>query len=298
MTSSSDTEQRRRSGIPEVVVQALARLPGASGEIAAGTASRLRDTRFVGLAAEVAFFAGAGTAPLIVAALVLLGELQSVLGEHVHAQVADTLRTTVNVTLTRSTANNARQGVEHLLSGRGLLIAPPLLLTVVLSSRGFAGAMRGLSHLYGVEEQRPVWKDALAAAGFTTVTAVLASLSIVFAFASAMEVAPALLRWGRWFVIPVALLALFTSLFRYTHHNDEPWTHEVPGAAFTTTGLIVAGIVYVTYLRSSPSLFLGPFFGALLGGVLATFSLLFFFAALVLIGGALNAERAERRGAS
>jgi membrane protein len=96
-------------------------------------------------------------------------------------------------------------------------------------------------------------------------------------------------RWGRWFVIPAGLLVFLATLYHYVHGWEYRWRQELPGALLATAGMVGAGAAYAAYLASGPELGLGPFFGAVVGGLLSTLGLLYGFAALMLLGGAYNA---------
>lgn len=286
----------RRSGIPSFVPSVLERLPGRAGALAAGTAQRLREERFVGLVAEIGFFVIVGLAPLAIAAMALLGAFRPLLAAESATRVDGVFIGVIMQVFGGDVASAAFSDVQKLLnvgvSGLGL----PLLVGVVFSARGFTGAMRGLAHLYGNEAQRPVWQDALATVGFTVAGALLATLGALGALLATIgDGTGAVLEvfsWLRWIIVPSGLLVLLTTLYRYSRGPDaEPWIREIPGALIATTGIMGAGLAFGVYLRSTPGLGLGPFLGAVVGVLLSVFTVVFVSVALVVIGGAFNAER-------
>lgn len=285
---------RRRSGIPEAVPSALARLPGRAGGLASGTAERLRGIRFVGLVAEIAFFVVAGLAPLAVAALALLGGIEPLLSDEAAARIDGVFIGVIVEVLGGDPARSALVDVRRLLGSGLSRLALPLGIGLVFSARGFTGAMRGLGHLYGQETTRPFWRDALATVLFTAGAALLATLAALGALLAPIGgTGPVLgvFAWARWLIVPAGLMLWLTTLYHYSRGPEtSPWAAELSGAAVATIAVMGAGMLFGLYLQRTPGLGLGPFLGTLVGTVLATFSLVYAYAAAVVIGGAFNAE--------
>lgn len=286
---------RRRSGIPEVVPSLLGRLPGRAGSLASGTAERLREIRFVGLVAEIAFFVAAGLAPLAIATLALLGGFEHLLPPEVATRIDGIFIGAIMQVFGGDVSADAFADTQRLLdSGLGGLLVP-VVIGLVFSARGFTGAMRGLGHLYGHETGRPFWRDALATAAFTLGAAVLGAVSALGALLAPVGDAGSVLdavSWARWLVIPAGLVVWLASLYSYSRGPDSGrWVTEVPGAVVATVAIVGAGLLFGLYLRRTPTLGLGPFIGAVVGVVLSLFSLVFAYAAAIVVGGAFNAER-------
>lgn len=289
-------ELTRRSGVPGALVDLVRRLPSPVGDVASGTVERLRGTRFVGLVAEVAFFTAAGLAPLAIAILAFIGAIGPLVGDAAVSHIEDLLRQFIVLHLARDAATAATRDVTRLLSAGVLPLAWPFLLALFLSSRGFTGAMRGLGHLYGMEARRAPWKDALATFCFATGAATigtLAAIGVMVRPVGAGGVA-SVYGWARWVVIPAAVVAYLTTLYWWSRGRRGPWTEELPGALVAAAGVIGSAVVYAAYLRSVPTLGLGPFVGVVVGVLLGTFTLTFALAAFVLIGGAVNAELGDQ----
>lgn len=282
-----------RSDALRFAIDQLRRLPDPFARRAVATVRQARHTRFVGLAAEVAFFAAAGMVPLGVAALAFIGQLDPVIGEAASSRVEDTLRRLAVVHLNRETATRAVEAVRQLFDAGSAFLLYALAITIVFSSRGFAGALRALTHMYGAEGYHGVWRDVAATVAFTVAAVVLAALAILGVLLEPVggNAFVSFYSWGRWLILPVGLVAWLTSLYHYARPGPAPWVRELPGALFGAAGISVASVAYVAYLERSPSLGLGPLLGPALGAALATFSLLFFLATLVLLGGAVNAQR-------
>ncbi len=290
-------QEAGRSG-PPVVTAALERIPGRPGELAAGAASELRGERFVGLVAEISFFVGAGLAPLTVAALALLGAFQPALAPDSAMRIDSVFIGAIMRVLEGDVAASAFADIQRLLNAGLSGVLVPLGIGVLFSARGFSGAMRGLMHLRGSIGHRPLWVDALATLAFTVGAAFLAAVGAVGALLGPIGGDPAevfdVVVWLRWTAIPVGLLLWLTSLYRYCRgQHAQAWKEELPGAVVASVGIIISGLVYGIYLRTTPELGLGPFLGPVVGAVLATFSLVFAFAASVVVGGAVNAYRSR-----
>ncbi|MDP9021610.1 MAG: YihY/virulence factor BrkB family protein [Actinomycetota bacterium] len=308
MTSGADREEQRPADRPDVhadeqwpagseiagvAAWTARRLPDPVGRVALDAVGHLRGTRSVGLVAEVAFFAAAGLIPLAVAALALIGALDWLIGASTAAQVKDNLRTAIMLTFDREVANAGVAALSRLFDGNAGMLLYPLGVAIALSSRGFTGAMRGITTLYGTAERRDLWRDAVATVAFTLAAALLAALAILGTLLRPIE-GEGFVRmysWGRWIVVPAGSFAWITTLYHYARGWDRPWRAELPGAAVASAGVVVSGLVYGIYMRTTPSLGLGSFLGPVLGGAVATFTLLFFLAASIIVGGAVNARR-------
>lgn len=263
--------------------------------MASGTAERLREIRFVGLVAEIAFFVAVGLAPLAVATLALLGGLEPLLPPEAATRIDGIFIGAVMQVFGGDVSADAFADTQRLLDSglRGLIV--PVVIGVVFSARGFTGAMRGLGHLYGHETARPLWRDALATVAFTLGAAVLGAISALGALLAPVGETGSFidaLSWVRWLVIPAGLVVWLTSLYSYSRGPDSGrWITEVPGAVVATVAIVGAGLLFGLHLRRTPTLGLGPFIGAVVGVALSLFSLLFAYAAAIVAGGAFNAER-------
>ncbi|HEX2026448.1 MAG TPA: YhjD/YihY/BrkB family envelope integrity protein [Nitriliruptorales bacterium] len=283
-----------RTHVPTFVTDQLRRLPDPLARTALDTVRQVRHTRFVGLVAEVAFFAAAGIVPLGLAALAFVGHLDLVVGEAASSRVEDTLRRLALVNLNREAATRAVEAVRQLFDAGTNFLLYTLAITIVFSSRGFAGALRALTHMFGAEGHHGVWRDVAATVVFTVAAAMLATLAILGVLLEPVQgnAFVSFYTWGRWLILPAGLVGWLTSLYHYARPDPASWARELPGALFGAAGISVAAVAYAAYLERSPALGLGPLLGPALGAALATFSLVFFLAAFVLLGGALNAVRA------
>lgn len=273
----------------------LGRLPGSAGRLAAGTAERLRGTRFIGLVAEIAFFVAAGLAPLAVATLALLGAVQPLLEPGTATSIDGLVTGAIMSVFAGDVASSAFSDVQQLLNAGLAGLALPLVIGLLFSARGFTGAMRGLGHLYGQATRRPVWRDGIATLAFTLGAALLGAvgaLGALLAPSGQGGMALGVFAWARWAILPGGLIVWLASLYSYSRGpRSGRWVTELPGAIVATVLIMVAGLVFGVTLRRPPTLGLGPFLGPVIGVVLATFSLVFVHAAAVVVGGALNAER-------
>lgn len=250
----------------------------------------------MGLAAEIAFFVGAGLAPFAVSVLALAGVLSPVTGDAVERFEASVGAFLV-LRLEHESELLALDGLRSILDGDLSLVLVPLVVATVLAARGFTGATRGVAHLYGREESEPVWRDALVTLGFTVTAELIGAVAAAIALMLPVGrggVATSVIGWGRWIVIPAAVAALVSALYRHAQGGGASWRGQIIGALVATGGMVGVAISYATYLRVSPSLGMGPVLGPVVGGVVATFSFVFGLAVAVLLGGAINAEHAAR----
>ena len=267
---------------------------------------RVHRVRLVGVAAELAFFGAISVVPLLLSTIAVVG----VLGEHTLLEVQAAIRRAATLTFAGDARKGVLQSLDTLFESRPTLLSISLLILLVVASRGFLGAIRALSTMYGTDGTRPWWHDRLAALTFTLAGVALSAFALV-----AFVVGPALgvllgtadaagvgvIARGAWavtryVVLAAGVAAFFSALYRYARGGHGSWTRDVPGAVVATALLFVFGTGYRVYLQASPGLGLGDsevgrLVGAVLGGTLATLVLLALAGAALLIGGAFNAER-------
>lgn len=264
----------------------------------AGAVRRLRGTRFVGLAAEIAFFVGAGLAPFAVAVMALAGILSPLTGDAVR-ELEGSLGAYLVLHLEHGSELMAIGALRRLLGGSPSLLLVPLAVATFLAARGFTGATRGLARLYGNEGTRPVWRDAIATLGFTVAAELIgavAGVTALFLPGGRDDVASTAMRWGRWLVIPAVVGLFLAGLYRHAEGGRASLRGHVLGSLVGTGGMVAAGIGYGVYLRMSPTLGMGALLGPVAGGIVATFSFVFALAVALLLGGAVNVEHGARVG--
>lgn len=262
-----------------------------------GALRRLHEVRFVGLAAEIAFFVAAGLAPFAVSVLALAGLLSPLLGDAI-SRFEGSVATFLILQLEPASERVVIGAFRRLIGGSPSLVLAPLVVATLLAARGFTGATRGLGRLYGSEHARPVWRDALATLAFTATAVLIGAL----AGATAILLSPGgggvvtVLGWARWIVIPAVLAAFLAALYRHAQGHGASWRAQVAGALVATAGMVGVALPYAATLRLGPSLGMGPVLGPVIGVVIATFSFVFGLAVALLLGGAINAEHASREG--
>lgn len=283
--------RHRRSGIPPEVEKGAALLPGRLGRDVTGTIRRLRESRFVGLSAEVAFFFALGLPPLVLTFLALLGVSEPLVGDEITGFVEEEVRGILAQNLSGGLEENALGTLDHLLGGSPGLLLVPLVVAVYLSVRGFTGAMRGIAFLHGTEVERPFWQDALMTLAFTTGAALLGVLAVIATVLAALPDGPLAgpLDLLRWALLPVLVAVYLAALYRYARDGGD-WASGLVGGLLGALGMLAAALAYATLLRRTPELGLGPFLGPVLAVVLGTLSFVYSLAASVLLGGAYSAH--------
>lgn len=286
--------RHRRSGIPREVERGVGLLPGRLGRDLEGTIRRLRETRFVGLSAEVAFFFALGLPPLALAFLAVVGAVEPVIGSEPAATVEVELRGLLSTNLSGPLHDNAIGTLDRLLGGSPGLLIIPLIVAVYLSVRGFTGAMRGVAFLHGTEVERPFWKDALVTLAFTTAAALLGAVVVIGTVLAALTdgALGGALSVMRWAALPLLLATYLAALYRYARGGGG-WGSSLAGGLLGALGMLGAGLAYMTLLRRTPELGLGPFLGPVLSVALGTLSFVYALAGSVLAGGAYSAHLSD-----
>jgi membrane protein len=269
-------------------------------------ATKSRQDRVPGLAAETAFFVVLGIFPALLIASGLLGVLDVVLGPDVAAGAKSQVVAALNSVLTEEAAP-AVASVESLFeSRRGQLLTIATLGALVTLSGAFAVAVNALNLAYGTTESRSwIHRRLLGlAAGAATVLAGTLALTL-------LVVGP-LLGQGRDLADLVGLGAAFTfawdvlrlpavaaglvlwttTLLHVAPNRAQRWRDALPGALLTTALWLAASLGFHLYLVVAADA--NPVLGAFGGGVIVMIWVYLLSLAL-LLGGELNALRCAPR---
>lgn len=291
--------------------------------VAVRSVLRAGDVRVTGLAAEMSYYALISLVPIVTALGASMGFLQRLFGEEqvdeVREAIVDALTT---VFAQQVTSDIIAPLVDGLLDeGRGTVAVGALLVTLYLASRVFRAAVRALDDAYRVDARRNIVAQYLLGLAFT-----IGALVMLLAVALLVVVGPLIgggealaeafglgetfhtlwdvLRWPVAFAIGVLFLVL---LYRYAPNVDSHWLRCVPGAVVGALGVLLVSSGFTLYVQVFAPSALAEDAGSgvvvraaaqMLSLVLAGVLWLWLVSIAILLGGILNAELDDERGAT
>lgn len=245
------------------------------------------------MAAGVAFYAMLALFPTIMAAITVWGlvaepqQIQQTLG-NVSSQLPDG----AGRLLTQQVSGIAQNSSSTL----GWVLAASLAGALWSASSGTKGLMNAVNAAYGEDESRGFLKVRGLALTLTIgailfgllIVAIIAVVPALLSFVGLGSTGQAIVRWGRWPLLAVALVAGLAVLYRYAPDRAEPrWNWLSWGSAVAVVVWLVASAGFAWYVNSFGSY--SETYGSL-GGVIVLMLWLFLSAFAVLVGAELNAE--------
>ena len=245
------------------------------------------------MAAGVAFYAMLALFPTIMAAITVWGlvaepqQIQQTLGN-----VSSQLPEGAGRLITQQVSGIAQSSGSTL----GWVLAASLAGALWSASSGTKGLMNAVNAAYGEDESRGFLKVRGLALTLTVgaiffgllVVAIIAVVPALLSFVGLGSTGQDIVRWGRWPLLAVALVAGLAVLYRYAPDRAEPrWNWLSWGSAVAVVVWLVASAGFAWYVNSFGSY--SETYGSL-GGVIVLMLWLFLSAFAVLVGAELNAE--------
>jgi membrane protein len=200
--------------------------------------------------------------------------------------------------------SEARAVIEHRL--RGLVAtSKPHLLTFGLAaalysaSRGVNAARTALNRAYDVKESRPLWKTELLAFGMTVGGGLLLLVGIAGLLAGGsagqwvarhLSIADAyvtFLRWGRWPITTVAIVATSTLGYYLLPDVEQKLKFVAPGAVIGTMAWLLASWGFGIYASHFASY--DVTYGSI-GGIIVLLVWFYITGFILLLAGEINAS--------
>lgn len=213
--------------------------------------------------------------------------------------------------LNRILPNNALELIHNIIvevvdSRNGHLLSISLFVTVWSASGGFNAVIKGLNKAYDESEDRSIFKVQLIAIlctfGVTSIillTILLLVFGQVFGRYLAIKLGYSFVFqriWNtvRYIVMLLAMLFIFAALYHYTPSRRLTWKEVIPGATFSTIGLVMVSMGFAFYVNNfgNYSLVYGS-----IGAVIILLTWLFLLSIIIIMGGEINATLAfDREG--
>jgi Predicted membrane protein len=196
--------------------------------------------------------------------------------------------------------------IEVVETKNGHLLSLSLVITLWTSSGGFNAVIRGLNKAYDESEHRSIFKVQLMAILCTVGVALVIIITILLLVFGQMLGRFLAIRLGlsyqfqitwdvvRYIIILLSTIFIFAALYLYTPCRRLTWLEVIPGAIFSTIGLIVVSIGFAFYVNNFGNY--SRLYGSI-GAVIVLLTWLFLLAIIIIMGGELNATLAfDREG--
>ncbi len=244
------------------------------------------------LAASITFWTILSIPAAVLALVSAMSSLESIVGTSVSNDVQDEVLQWVTDTFADSETLEAT--VTELFESPSTGIVTVATAFAVFSlSRAFSGIIRALDQAYGVEDVRPFWLVRIVAIGLG-----LGSIIVVAAGATVLALLPAMPLSSilRWLAAPAVLTALVlwaATVFHIGPNHRTPWRYDLPGAAVTTLGWVLASQGFALYVRLAGET---NDVQTSVGAILLALTLLYILGIVLLVGAELNDVLARRAG--
>lgn len=262
-------------------------------QIAVRTKDEIKDDRVGLMAAGVAFYAMLALFPTIIAAVTLWGLVSD------SQQIQQTV-TSFSSTLPTGAADLIAEQVKRIAgnsdSSLGFALLASLAGALWSASSGTKGLMNAVNAAYDEDETRGFVKVRGTALVLTVggiffgllLIGLIAVVPAVFDNVGLGRVGEAVVQWGRWPVLAIALAAGLGVIYRFAPDRDEPrWRWLTWGSSIAVVIWLAASVGFAWYVNSFGSY--GQTYGSL-AGVIVLMLWFFLTAFAILVGAELNAE--------
>lgn len=261
-------------------------------------AFRFRDDEVLALASQLAYSLIFSFFPFLIFLMTLVGyspissgEVLSGLNRILPYEALELIKNTI---------------IEVVETKNGHLLSLSLVITLWTSSGGFNAVIRGLNKAYDESEHRSIFKVQLMAILCTVGVALVIIITILLLVFGQMLGRFLAIRLGlsyqfqvtwdavRYIIILLSTIFIFAALYLYTPCRRLTWFEVIPGAIFSTIGLIVVSIGFAFYVNNFGNY--SRLYGSI-GAVIVLLTWLFLLAIIIIMGGELNATLAfDREG--
>lgn len=194
--------------------------------------------------------------------------------------------------------------IEVVETKNGHLLSLSLVITLWTSSGGFNAVIRGLNKAYDESEHRSIFRVQLMAILCTVGVALVIIITILLLVFGQMLGRFLAIRLGlsyqfqvawdavRYIIILLSTIFIFAALYHYTPCRRLTWREVIPGAIFSTIGLIAVSMGFAFYVNNFGNY--SRLYGSI-GAVIVLLTWLFLLAIIIIMGGELNATLAFNR---
>lgn len=257
---------------------------------------RFKDDEIVALSSQLAYSFIFALFPFLIFLMTLIGY------SSIHSQ--DVL-VSLNRILPYSIMDLIESTVVEVVDTRnGHLLSISLIFTIWSASGGFNAVIRGLNKAYGEIECRSVIKiyiiSILCTFGVALIIVITISLlvfgeslgTLLFIKLGFSYMFKEVWDITRYIVITASTMFIFAAVYHYTPCKRLTWKEVIPGAIFSTIGLIMVSIGFGFYVDNFGNY--SRVYGSI-GAVIVLLTWLFLVSITIIMGGELNAVLAYDR---
>ena len=257
------------------------------------TKDEIRDDNVALMAAGVAFYAVLAIVPALVAAVSIWGLVSE------PTQIQQTVEGFANG-LPQSAADLITTQMERIAdnpsSSLGWAVVISVLASLWSASSGTKGLMNAVNSAYDEDETRGFLRVrglaiALTVAAIFFGLVMIGLIAVVPAVLGSLGLGTtgeALIRWGRWPLLALAVVAGLAVIYRFAPDRDHPrWQWASVGSVVATVVWLAASAGFAWYVNSFGSY--GETYGSM-AGVVVLMLWLFLTSFAILLGAEINAE--------
>ena len=196
--------------------------------------------------------------------------------------------------------------MEIVGSSSDTLLSLSIVLTIWTGSLGITAIIRAVNKAYNVKKKRPYWKLKGLSIVFTIILAFLIIIVLSMLVFGKVIGNKIFGRFGATFlfyhiwaflriVIPlISMIIIFALIYKLSPTPEEglniKFRHTLPGAVFTTTGWILASMVFSYYVNNFGNY--SKTYGSL-GGIVILLVWLYITSIMIILGGEINGAYAS-----
>lgn len=172
-----------------------------------------------------------------------------------------------------------------------------LIFTMWSSSGGFRSVIKGLNKAYNKKESRSIFKiyaiSMLCTLGITVIIVITILFSVFgqiigsfLAFKLGLSKEFHLI-WNifRYLIMLFSTIFIFAAVYRYTPSIRLDWKEVIPGAFFSTLGIVMASVGFAFYVNNFANYSI--IYGSI-GAAIVLMTWLFIIAVMTILGGEIN----------
>lgn len=195
---------------------------------------------------------------------------------------------------------------EILGSSSQTLLSLGIILAIWTGSLGITAIIRAVNKAYNVKKKRPYWRLKGLAILFTIVLALLLMLVLImlvfgevigkkiFAYLGATHIFYYIWEFLRIIIPFLSMIIIFALIYKLSPTPEEglniKFSQTLPGAVFTTTGWIIASMIFSIYVNNFGNY--SKTYGSL-GGIIVLLLWLYITSIMIILGGEINGAYAS-----
>ncbi len=195
---------------------------------------------------------------------------------------------------------------EVISSSSQTLLSLGIILTIWTGSLGITSIIRAVNKAYNVKKKRPYWRLKGLSILFTIILALLLILVLttlvfgeiigkkIFTYLGATNIFYYIWEFLRIIIPFISMILIFALIYKLSPTPEEglniKFNQTLPGAIFTTTGWIIASMIFSIYVNNFANY--SKTYGSL-GGIIVLLLWLYITSIMIVLGGEINGAYAS-----